>query len=128
MNMKIVIRGLVLAAALMLGACAGVPDSAPVSGSGVVIGGAVVPGDTTIQQIQDTAVRVCGFVPTVTTVTGIVASFFPGGGPINSIVSTVANGICNAVVSSSGKKTARRAGASGPPTVGGVRVEGYFTR
>jgi predicted phage tail protein len=116
--------GLALASTLLLAACGGgtLPSVTP--------GGTITPlppaiGDTTIQQVQDAAVKACSFVPTAQTVTGIIASFFPGGAPINQIVSTVVNGICNAIAP---KNQMRRGRLAGPPTVGGVRVEGYFTR
>jgi hypothetical protein len=113
---------LACAGALSLGACAGVPAT---SGGTATPAPVVVPGDLTVQQIQNTAAKVCGFVPTVSTITGIIASFFPGGAPVNTLVTGVANAICTAVVPN---KTLRRAGVAGPPTVGGVRVEGYFIR
>lgn len=75
--------GPVLAIALSLGACA--------SGGG----GGPIPADT-VSQIQATARQVCGFVPTVSTVASVIATF-TGGGAIVDMVSQVANGICTAI-------------------------------
>lgn len=106
-----------LCGALALGACAsgGTTGGLPASAS----------TDPTIAAVQDAAAKVCNFVPTVTTVTGIIASFFPAGGAINTIASSVANAICTAIAP---KKTLRRATGDGPPSVAGVKIEGYFIR
>lgn len=117
--MRKFITAIVLASSLAVAGCAG-SGSPPPSGGGVTIPPIV--GDLTVQQIQDAAAKACSFVPTAQTITGIVASFFPGGAPINSIVSSVVNSICSAIT----KKSIRRGGSR--PMVNGVPVEGYFIR
>ncbi len=80
---------------LAIGACVPVtPGSGP----------AVTPistGDPTIDQAvataQSYAVEACGFLPTVNTVTGILATFVAGAAPIQSVAIQIAQGICNAV-------------------------------
>jgi hypothetical protein len=123
-NMKsLALKAAVLAAMISLGACATIP---PVStGGGVSIPPSI--GGVTVQQIQDAAVKACKFVPTAQTVAGIIASFFPGGSAANDVVSVVVNSICSAIAptAAQAKFGPRRAG---PPTVAGVRVQGYFVR
>lgn len=82
--------------------------------------------DPTIAAVQDAAAKVCAFVPTVSTVTGIIASFIAGGAPINAIVTSVAHAICQAVAPP--KASMKRRAAAGPPMVMGVPVQGYFLR
>lgn len=127
-NMRLlVLKAAVLAAAISLGACASVPVASPGSSGGLNLPTSVA--GLTVQDIQDAAVKACKFVPTAQTITGIVASFFPGGGAVNQVVSVVVNSICSAVAPTASQlKAAPRRAGSGPPSVGGVRVEGYFTR
>lgn len=81
--------------------------------------------DQTIADIQATAAKVCAFVPTVSTVTGIIASFVSGGAIINDLVTTVATSICNAIAPTA---SLRRAAPTTPvvPSVNGVPIQGYF--
>jgi hypothetical protein len=118
--LKIISLSAILAAGLALGACS---TTLPSPG-----GGAVVPptttGDKTTDSVIAATVKACGFLPTVATVTGIVASFVPGGAPVNSLVTSIAQSICNAVAPP--KMGARRGGHA--PMVGDVLVEGRFVR
>jgi hypothetical protein len=75
-----------------------------------------------IAAVQQTAVQVCGYLPTIATVTGILSTFVPGASPINDVAVQVAQAICGAVTA----KSARRGG--GAPTVRGVPVQGRFVR
>lgn len=70
-----------------------------------------------IDQVQQIAVAVCGFLPTVTTVANLIA---PG---ISVIPSEVAQAICNAVRPPAGAPRGT-AGAY----VGKVKIEGQFVR
>lgn len=74
-----------------------------------------------IQQVQQTAVQVCGFLPAVETVAGIITSF-TGGGIAVGAITAAANGICNAVTA----KGVRRGGPA--PRYRGVRIQGRFVR
>lgn len=79
--------------------------------------------DAQIQAAQAAAVKACGFLPTVTTITGILSTFVPGAaGPV-AIGTQVAQAICDAVAP---KASAKR--KLGSPTVNGVRIEGIFVR
>lgn len=79
--------------------------------------------DPTVGAVQDAAAKICAFVPTASTVAGIVTSF-TGGGAVADLVGSVANAICASVT----KKTLSRSGTIAPPNVGGVPVRGYFLR
>ena len=91
-------------------------------------GGATTPptttGDATTDKIIGATVKACGFLPTVSTVTGIIASFVPGGAPVNELVTSIARSICGAVAPA--KMGARRGAASPTGVVRGVQVEGHF--
>jgi len=117
--LKTITISAVLVAGLMLAACGTVPPD----------GGSTTPpttvGDKTTDAIIAGTVRACGYLPTVSTVTAIIASFISGGAPINSLVTHVAESICGAVAP---KKTGFSAAPSGPPVVAGVRVDGHFVR
>jgi hypothetical protein len=73
-------------------------------------------------QIQQTAASICGFVPTISTVAGIVATF-TGSGALIDLVGQVATSICDAVAP---KKSMMRRAVR--PAVNGVLVQGYFLR
>lgn len=73
-----------------------------------------------IAQVQQTAVQVCGFLPAVETVAGIITSFAGGAAAVGAITAA-ADGICKAVTA----KSARR-GSS--PRYRGVRIRGHFVR
>lgn len=112
----------VLGATLALGACSGVP--VVVAPGGTTTPPTSVTGDPTTDAILAATVKACGFLPTVSTVTGIIASFVPGGAPVNSLVTSIASSICNAVAP---KASAMRRGAVlTPPIVNGVIIEGRF--
>jgi hypothetical protein len=111
---------LLLAAGLSLGACG--TNSTGTTGS---------TGDATTDAIINGTVKACGFLPAVSTVTSIIASFVAGGTPINDLVVSVARSICGAVSPPKTAAMARSAAAAtpaGPPMVAGVRVEGRFVR
>jgi hypothetical protein len=123
-NMKIISLSAILAAGLALGACSG---SLPSPSGGTTPPPTTTTGDKTTDAIIAGTVKACGFLPTVSTVTGIIASFIAGGAPVNSLVTGIAESICNAVAPP--KKSMRRGAARvGPPAVGGVLVEGRFVR
>lgn len=110
-----------LSATLMLGACAGTSTTTPPAGGGSTV-------DPTVQAIQDAAVKACGFLPAISTVSAIITSFIPGAGATNALVTQVASSICNAVAPKN-QSSLRRAG---PPVVqtpnGPVTVNGQFVR
>lgn len=72
------------------------------------------------QQVQDVAVKTCGFLPAAETVAQLVAAF--GGPSIPGIATQIADEICAAVQ----KKSVRRSG--GGISVRGVPVVGSFVR
>lgn len=78
--------------------------------------------DNAVASVQDVAVRACGFLPTVSTVSSILSQFISGAGPINSVVTEVAQGICSAVT----RKGFRR--GMGPPKYRGVVIHGTRVR
>lgn len=80
-------------------------------------------------EVQKTTAIVCGFVPTVGTIAGVVASFVPGGAAATTLATQVANAICSAVgpaKMSGHRRLAMRRGTA--PVVNGVPIEGYFIR
>ncbi len=105
----------VVASALTLGACSRNPDGSfvPVSNDQVA---------AQIERVQDTAKKICGFVPAVATVVDILGTFVPSAQPAISTATTIANGICSRVTA----KSARRGGPA--PTFRGVRIQGEFQR
>ena len=90
----------------------------PVTAALLLSGCATTGTSTVITQIQSTAVAICGFLPTVTTVANILAN----GNPIVTSITDVASVICAAVT----PKAARRGAVI--PTVNGVTVRGRFVR
>lgn len=81
-----------------------------------------------VGQVQQAAIAACGFLPTVETVVGIIATFATGGAaaPVVATAEGVAEAICSAVVP---KAAARRGGApAAPPAVNGVVIHGQFVR
>ena len=130
--MKKIICVLALAGAVALGGCATSGGfGTPTGSTGPTVqdtgGGIGTPTgstgtastDPTVIKIQDTAAKICGFVPTASTVLGIIGTF-TGVSSITSVVSNVATAICGAVT----KKSARRGGPG--PMVRGVPVQGTF--
>jgi hypothetical protein len=102
-----------LAATLSLGSCATTGGITPSSVQSV------------ISAIQSAAVQACGFLPTASTVSAIVASLVPGGSPVEASVTNVAQQICAAVLPLKAK-LGKRLGGTAPPTVNGVVVHGRF--
>ncbi len=86
----------------------------------------------TVDQIQQAAVSICGFLPTVETIAGIVS------GGMSAVPGTVANAICAAVAANqapAGMSVGRlgapaRTGAAAPANavVGSTKVQGIFVR
>ena len=74
-----------------------------------------------LEQVRQSAVAVCGFLPTIDTVAAIIAT----GNPIVATVSGLANAICAAVTAL--PPVQLRRGAA-PPTVAGVVIHGKFVR
>lgn len=74
-----------------------------------------------IAQIQQATTLACSFVPTAASVASILAALYPAAVAPTAAVTQVAQQICSTVT----VKSARR-GASIPPTVAGVVVEGHF--
>ncbi len=98
-----VLRKAALCAALLLTLAAGKCENTPAD---------------VIKQVQDQAVKVCGFLPVASTVGAIIDAL--GGGGSASVVLTAANGICAAV------KPKVNALASSKPEFMGVPIEGSF--
>ena len=71
-----------------------------------------------IKQVQDKSVQICGFLPVASTVAAILDALATGGAA--SVVTTAANGICNAV-----KPTVNSLVTSKPEFMG-VEIEGEF--
>lgn len=86
-----------------------------------------------IALVQKDAAILCGFIPTIGTVTSVIATF-TGNGAEAAMATQIAMAICNAVVPA--KATAMRMPGHrlaphrylGAPTVNGVPIEGYFVR
>lgn len=110
------IRCIAAAAALSgLTACASAPGTSVINSiPGIGVDPAV------IAQIQTAATGICGFLPTVETVAGIITTF-TGGGAAIGIGSQVADAICKAVTSKGARRGVR-------PSVRGVVIEGNFIR
>lgn len=73
--------------------------------------------NSVITQVQQTAIKVCSFVPTVETVASILAL----NNPLLKSAGDIANAICSAV----GPKLAPRASSPGVgPSVGGILIKG----
>jgi hypothetical protein len=100
---------LLLAGVLALGGC-GTTGNGPVSLTSIV------------QQVQQAAVATCSFLPTVATVSNIIAPLVPGAVGPEQLAVSVASQICAAVTG------AKASGAlkSNPPTVRGVVIHGRF--
>jgi hypothetical protein len=86
-----------------------------------------LPAEITTVQSQTIAIAeaLCSFEPTASTIVGVVASLFPGGGPISVVATGAAKAICQAVTAVP-PASARLAGAHYAPMVNGVLVEGQF--
>lgn len=76
----------------------------------------------TIAKVQATTQQVCGYLPAVQTVTGILSTFITSTAPVVDTLNAIANGICGAVT----KKSLNR--SAGPPVYRGVAIEGEFVR
>lgn len=110
--MKRFLAILSLAGLLSVAGCATTPNSGGGTSTGI--------DPAVIAQIQATATRVCGFLPTAQTVAGIIGTL-TGTGPVVGIVGDVAQAICTAVT-----KKGLRAGQK--PVLRGIRIEGRFVR
>lgn len=102
--------------------------SASLAGS-MALGGCAttggLPPDITnqLEQAQQIAVQVCGFLPTIQTVQNIVvASAYPPGIPVAELANLIGNSICAAVKAKSAKL-----GGKGP-TFAGVPIKGQWVR
>jgi outer membrane lipoprotein SlyB len=73
-------------------------------------------------QVQAATVAACGFLPTISTVASILASF-TGTSSVVSSIEQAAAGICAGVTAKGGRLGARRAAS-----FNGVRIEGHFVR
>jgi hypothetical protein len=71
------------------------------------------------EQVKETTVKVCGYLPAAETVASLISAF--GGPTVPGIASQIAAEICNAVVQP--RSSLRRAGV---PTVRGVAIRGHF--
>jgi len=101
-----------LAATLSLGSCATTGSITPVN------------VQSAITAVQSAAVQACGFLPTASTVSAILASFVPGASAIETWVVNIADQICAAVTPLKGQKLR----AILAPTVNGVVIHGRFVR
>jgi hypothetical protein len=104
---------LTLAVTLSLGSCATTGGITPSSVQSV------------IASVQSAAVQACGFLPTASTVSAILASFVPGGSAVEASVASVAQQICTAVLPLKAK-LGKRLGGIAPPTVNGIVIHGRF--
>jgi hypothetical protein len=107
MTMKVLLAP-ALAGSLFLAGCNTTIDSANIAAQ--------------ITAAQQTAVQICGYLPTVATVTGILSTFDPTAALVNGVAVQVAQAICGAVTA----KSVRRGGSV--PMVRGVPVQGRFVR
>jgi hypothetical protein len=82
-----------------------------------------LPAEITTVTSETTAIAeaVCAFEPTAATISGVVASLFPGGGAIDTVATGAAQAICQAVTAKGFKL-----GSTSPPMVGGIAIEGHF--
>lgn len=98
--------------ALALAGCAGgiTPQS---------ISDAITGVNTTVSEVQAVTRGICSFVPTFSTVSGIISQYIPG----LSTAQSIAQSICNAVAPA-GVPAARRGRTV--PVVAGVPVTGRF--
>jgi hypothetical protein len=106
-NTKVVMFAALLLGAGMLGGCTTSGSIAVTPPIGVA---PPVVTDPTISAIQDAVAKGCKFVPTVFTITGIVAQFVTGGSAVAP------------------KMTVSRLRRAARPVVAGVPVEGYFLK
>lgn len=102
------------AAAFALGACATPSTDTPTGSTPTTSGG------IDIEQVRSIATTVCGFVPTVSTVAGIIASF-AGAEAIVTTAGAIATQICAAVTP---LRSAKRGAAR--PMLRGVPIHGRF--
>ncbi len=93
-----------------LGGCATVTPGSPSPTPGQVI-----------TQAQQIAVQVCGFLPTVATITDI----FLSGNAAYQSAEAIAKAICGAITPSKLSQARKRAVR---PSVGGVAIDGKFVR
>jgi hypothetical protein len=72
-------------------------------------------------QAQSATQTACGFLPTAQTIGGIAASLFPNGAPIETMISTVASAICNALTTHAAVR-----GRAGVARFHGVPIHGHY--
>lgn len=101
-RLRNLVNAVALSGAIALGAC---------TTTGVTIPGAT---DPQIIAIQQQAANLCGWLPTVTTVANILATFANANGVVN-VASTAAAGICSAITAKGFKK-------GGTPRYRGVAI------
>lgn len=118
MMKKIAVLGL-LAGSLALAGCNATTGSGP---KPPVVTETQV--SSAINTVQQTAVKVCGYLPAVQTVTGILATFSGSAAPFIEVANVVANGICRAVTS---KSSALNKGFA-PPSYKGIVIQGDYVR
>lgn len=107
----------------LIAACVGLSlagCSATVPNGGTGTAPSPLPAQVTnvIETAQAVATQVCGFVPTVSTITNILSL----GNPALSTATAVAQAICSAVSKRSASRSSPR------PNVQGIIVEGRFVR
>lgn len=122
MFVKRILLGVVLVAPLALGGCITTGGGVPNVNDPVI--------DQQIANVQSIAVKVCGFLPTVSTIVNIAATF-SGVGPVAGAASQVANAICSAVNAAPVTKSISRRAPVGNMTFGtvrGVPVRGQVVR
>jgi hypothetical protein len=96
----------------------------------LTLGGCATTGTNSLAGIETIIVAdtqaACGFLPTASTVAGIVATLVPGALSIEQVAAQVASQICAAVapLNASGRLGA----AAGPPMVNGVVIHGRFVQ
>ena len=93
----------VISGGLLLGGCATTKESA----------------QSLAQKAIEATVAVCGFLPTIDTVTSIILA----GNPAYTTASAIANGICAAVTS---RQVSPTTGRRATPIVAGVVIHGKF--
>lgn len=83
-----------------------------------------------VADVQQDAIAICSFLPTVSTVANIIAA----GNPLLTTAEAVAQAICSAVTAApvvappvaGARRRAARSGPVGTPTVAGVVIKGNF--
>jgi hypothetical protein len=104
--------------------CGALALSVALGSCGTTGGSVTITVNDVVAKVQAIAVKVCGFLPTASTVINIVSA----GSPIAATAESIAQSIC-AAVSAVPKLGARLSGAAPPVImVNGVQVHGRFVR